>query len=667
MAARVFIWITTGGGAWAIAANWNDLTDGISPSQVAPGAQDSVTVTGPAGISVYALTGSANLAAATFAGNVILSGSVTAGSLTAGSAINGGLLQLSAGTSLQSGTAALAGGSLLVNGSGTQFGVAGQITLGSTLAGNYGPAADLNVTAGGHAAVLGVLMRTASSQIYVDSASIMEIGTLTTGARGKLTIDTGYLLAGQGNANEYGMLVDNGAIYAYGGTLALGAVSGYGHLLIGANSALLLNGACGPNEQVQFSGANATLDVVAEAYAPQGTLSGFAAGDAIDFEGSPISAAVYNATSANAGVLTLYYGTQVAATLTLAGNYATSAFLTAGDGSDGTLINVATAVSGSGTLSPGTSAPDQYAWTATGSGAWGVAANWQDQTTGASPAAVAPGTNDSVSIAAAQTGFTVIAGPGNAANLSLTGEVALTGTFGIGTLSIGTVCRAAVSPMAGSICWRARRSRTAGGDRSAPAPSRRPAVRSAAGSPAARCRWAAGISGVGLPVTALSATYGSKIRALGGLVIGGGSGDSVTTDPSCRHRIRHRSAIPSTGAVTVDANCVHHRQWQHQSVRRRSSTMAVSRRPAACWCWAASPVPARSGHRCGRTGTDLCDGAADRLHQQQLDLGHRRPGGDTLRHAERPAGGRRDRPAGQPAEQCPERRRVGQRHAGDAV
>ncbi len=331
MAARVFIWITTGGGAWAIAANWDDLTDGISPSQVAPGAQDSVTVTGPSGISVDALTGSANLAAAQFAGNVILSGSVVATTLTAGSAINGGLLQLAAGSSLQTGTASLAGGSLLVNGTSTQLGVAGQITLGSTQAGSYGPAADLNVTAGGHASVLGVLMSTASSQIYVDPSSIMEVGTLATGAKGKLTIDGGFLLAGQGNADEYGTLVDNGAVTATGGTLALGAVSGSGHLVISANASLLLNGTCGSNVVVQFSGANATLDIVAEAYAPQGTLTGFAAGDVIDFKGSPISAAVFNAAGSNGGVLTLYYGTQVAATLTLTGNYTTSTFLTAGE------------------------------------------------------------------------------------------------------------------------------------------------------------------------------------------------------------------------------------------------------------------------------------------------------------------------------------------------
>ncbi len=547
MAARVFIWITGGGGAWAIAANWDDLTDGISPSLVAPGAQDSVTVTGPAGISVYALTGAANLTAAQFAGNVILSGNVTATTLTAGSAINGGLLQLAAGTSLQSGTASLAGGSLLVNGTNTQLGVAGQITLGSTQAGSYGPAADLNVTAGGHASVLGVLMSTASSQIYVDPSSIMEIGTLTTGARGKLTIDTGSLLAGQGNADEYGQLADNGTVYAFGGTLAVGAVSGYGHLVISANAALLLNGTCGPNELVQFSGANATLDIVAEAYAPQGTLTGFAAGDAIDFKGSPISAAVYNATSANGGVLTLYYGTQVAATLTLVGNYTTSTFLTAGDGSNGTLINVATAVSGSGTLSPGTSAPDQYVWNAAGSGAWGVAANWQDQTTGASPAAIAPGINDSVSIAASQTGFTVIAGPADAATLSLTGDVALTGTYGIGTLSIGTVAgtnftNGGLDLLAGTVI-NAQSAAVGAGAISASGS----AVLLAVGG---TLSMGGGDTGVGLPVTALSASSGARIQAAG-LVIGGGSGDSVTTDPSASVEFGTLGhATP--GAVTVD-------------------------------------------------------------------------------------------------------------------
>ena len=549
MAARVFIWITTGGGAWAIAANWDDLTDATSPSQLVPGSQDSVSVTGPAGISVYALTGAAKLAAAQFAGNVILSGNVTATTLTAGSPIAGGLLQLAAGTSLQSATATLAGGSLLVNGTGTAFGVAGELTLGSVQTGAYGAAADLNVTAGGHASVLGVFLRTGSSQIYVDPTSVLEIGTLSTGAAGKLTIDTGYLLLGQGNADEYGALVDNGSLFASGGTLAVGAVTGYGHVGISANAVLLLNGACGPNELVEFSGANATLDIAAEADAPQGTITGFATGDVIDFRGSPISAAVYNASSANGGVLTLYYGNQVAAQLSLAGSYTTSTFLTAGDGSDGTLINVAAAIPGSGTLSPGTTAPDQYAWVATGSGAWGAAANWQDLTLGTNPAAIAPGAHDSVSIAASPSGFTVIAGPASASTLSITGEVALTGTYGIGLLSIGTV--SAGSFTAGSLDL------LAGTLLNVNAVSIGAGAISASGTGAVLAtggtlNMGGGYLGVGLPVTALSAAAGGKIRVGGGLVIGGGSGDSVTTDPSGAIEFG-TLGNPAPGAVTIDA------------------------------------------------------------------------------------------------------------------
>jgi hypothetical protein len=547
LAARIFIWINTGGGAWAIAANWDDVTDSISPSLAVPGAQDSVTVTGPAGISVDALTGSANVASAQFAGNVILSGTVTAATLTAGSATAGGLLQLAAGASLQTGTATLAGGSLLVNGTNTLLGVAGQLSLGSTQGGSYGASADLSVTAGGHAAVLGVLMHTGSSQIYVDPSSILEIGTNGTGAKGKLTVDTGFLLVGQGNANAYGALVDNGNIYAFGGTLAVGTVTGFGHLGISANAAMLLDGPVSAGEQIVFAGANATLDIAAEAYAPKGTITGFASGDAIDFRGSLISAAVYNAAGSSGGVLTLYYGAQVAAQLNLAGNYTTSTFLTAGDGSNGTLINVAAAVAGSLTPSPGTSAPDQYAWTASGSGAWGIAANWQDQTTGASPAAIAPGANDSVAIAVSQTVFTVIAGPANAASLSVTGEVALTGALGIGTLSVGTVSGTrftdgGVDLLAGTVI-NARAAAIAAGAVSSAGSG---ALLSVAGS----LTMGGGQTGVGLPVTALTATAGGRIRAAG-LVIGGGSGNSITTDPAGSVEFGTLGNA-AAGAVTVD-------------------------------------------------------------------------------------------------------------------
>jgi fibronectin-binding autotransporter adhesin len=548
LAARVFIWITTDGGAWAIAANWDDLTDSISPSLVVPGSLDSVAVTGPSGNSAYALTGNATLATAQFAGDVMLSGNVIATTLTAGLAAAGGVLQLTAGSSLQSSSATLAGGSVLVNGTNTQFGVAGQLTMGTALAGGYPAASDLSVTAGGHASVLAVLMRTANSQIYVDPSSIMEIGTLTTGAKGKLTVDTGFILLGQGSANQYGSLVDNGNIYAFGGTLAVGTVTGSGHLGISANATMLLDGPTSAGEQVIFAGGNTTLEIAAEAYSPLGTITGFATGDAIDYRGSPISAAVYNASSSTVGVLTLYYGTAVAAQLTLAGNYSASTFLTAGDGSNGTLIEVAPAVSGSNTASTGTSTPDIYAWTAIGSGAWGLAANWQDQTSGASPAAIAPGAANIVDIAVAQNAFTVIAGPANAASLSLNGEAALTGTFAIGTLSIGTVSGAGFTNggldlLAGAVI----RSNAATVQAGAISAAGAGALLSVAGT----LSMGGGITGVGLPVTALSATAGGRIRA-GALIIGGGSGNSITTDPSGSVEIG-TLANAGVGSVTVDA------------------------------------------------------------------------------------------------------------------
>ena len=38
MTARSFVWLSLQGGAWSLASNWADTTDGTSPSLLAPGA-----------------------------------------------------------------------------------------------------------------------------------------------------------------------------------------------------------------------------------------------------------------------------------------------------------------------------------------------------------------------------------------------------------------------------------------------------------------------------------------------------------------------------------------------------------------------------------------------------------------------------------------------------
>jgi len=541
MAARVFTWLSIGGGAWSIAANWDDVTDNVSPSAITPGVQDSVTVAGPAGATIETITGNGAVAAALFTGNTMLTGTVSANLLTVGTAASGGLLQLAAGAGLQANAATLAAGSVLVNGAAAAFAVAGTLALGSA---QGGASATLDVTEGGYASVLGLVLGGLAADIYVDPVSILEVGGAGEGQAGALTVDAGALVSGAGDANAYGAVANNGTIAAAGGTLSVGSLSGTGQLRIGAAATLLLDAACGSGQSVVFAGANATLALAAEYDAPGGTLTGFAAGDSIDELGSLISSASYVATGAASGVLTLYYGAQVADRLTLAGSYAGSVFLTSGDGEGGTLIGVAPSSPGGGSPSPGTPSPDSFVWVGTGSGAWTNAANWQDQTTGADPAPIAPGVNNSVAITAPGTSFWVIAGPANAASLAIIGEVALSGAFGLGTLSVGQAAGSAgtLDLLAGTSIGASQAGIADGGISVAGSA----AMLSVAGT----LSLGGGVSGVGLPVTALTVTSGGKVRA-GTLTIGGGSGDSITTDPSGSVEVG-TLGTGAAGAVTID-------------------------------------------------------------------------------------------------------------------
>jgi hypothetical protein len=542
MVSRAYTWLATNGGAWSLATNWDDLTDGIDPSLTAPGPQDSVTVAGQAGNVATAITGQGTALAAAFLNNVTLQGGFTFGTLSLGAAGGGGLLTLASGTALTAGTAAVVSGSILAN--GAAIAVAGTLTLGT---GQDGVTGALEATGAARVAVGALVLDGDSTSVYVDPTSSVEIGAVGGATAGALTIDAGSTLSGHGEANAYGALVNNGTIIAQGGALAIGATTGAGQLDIAAGATLILNGATGLGQAVAFTGPQATLALATEFDEPRGTIEGFATGDAIDLLGSPISAATYAATSPAEGVLTLFYGNQIADILTLLGAYTNDVFLTAPDGAGGTLITVAPLSGGGGTASPGTPTPDQYLWTAQDSGAWNSAANWQDLTSGSNPAAIAPGVNDIVTIAAAQAGsFTVIAGPANAASLAVTGDLAMAGTFAIGGLALGQAATATpgtldllpnTSMQASSVTIADGALSLTGG-----------ATLAVAGS----ITLGGGEAGIGLPVTALSATAGGVITCAG-LTLGGGSGDTVATDPTGTIEIG-TAGNAATGAVTIDAN-----------------------------------------------------------------------------------------------------------------
>ena len=541
MTTRSFVWLTQGGGVWSLASNWADVTDGASPSLVAPGAQDSVTIGGPSGAQVQTISGNAAVAAALFTGNTMLSGGFSLGALAVGGSAAGGLLELGRATAVQASSAAIASGSM-VAGPGSTLAVSGTLALGTS----GGSAAAFDATGGGAAAVLALVMNSRADSIYVDPTSILEVGSAGAGLAGNLTIDAGAVLSGQGNANAYGLVANNGTIAAVGGTLSVGALSGNGSLQIAAGATLALNGACGAGQGVAFAGANATLAIDQEFFAPAGAVSGFVAGDAFDIRGSQISAAAYAG-----GVLTLSYGGQVAATLHLTGNYAGYVFLTAGDGAGGTLVTVAPAAGGGSHASPGTTTPDQYVWTASGSGAWNSAANWQDVTSGAAPARVAPGAANLVSITASQSVFSVVSGPANAASLALLGDVALSGAYAVGTLTVGQAAGAGFTAgtldlLAGTVlaagsAWVADGAISAAGSLCAL-------------SVASTLTLGGGPAGVGLPTASLNVTAGGSVRAAA-LVMGGGSGASLTTDPTGWVEIGTAGGALA-GAVTVDAGAL---------------------------------------------------------------------------------------------------------------
>jgi hypothetical protein len=550
MAARSFVWLAISGGAWTQAGNWDDITDATDPSVLAPGLADSVTVAGPSGAQIETITGPGAAYAAVFTGSTLLSGGFTFSGLTAGAQGEGGLLELAAGTDLAAGTAAIISGSAVVASSAT-LAVSGTLSLSAVPSSGIEPdPATLNVTGGGHASVLALLMNAPNDSIYVDPDSILEIGQAGVsggGRAGTLTIDSGAVLAGQGSADAYGQVANNGTVAAQGGTLTLGTLSATGTLQIDAGATLALNGPTPATQGVAFAGGNATLAIDAEFYAPDGLITGLAAGDNIDFVGSPISSASFSGTAAG-GTLTLFYGGQVAASLYLAGAYTNDLFLTASDGDGGTLVTLAPKASGGTAPSPGTATPDQYAWTAAGSGTWKTSANWQDISAGLSPAAIAPGIADLVSIAAPATSFDIIAGPADAGLLSVTGEVALTGAYAIGTLALGqaqgVTFTAGTLDLLSGASLSAQSASIAAGGLSVSGQSTTLMI-------AGTLSMGGGISGVGLPVTALSATAGAAIQ-MAGLVLGGGSGNSLTTDPTASIEIG-KLGHAAPGAITIDA------------------------------------------------------------------------------------------------------------------
>jgi hypothetical protein len=547
MVSRSYAWIATNGGAWSLASNWDDLTDGIDPALTTPGTQDDVTVMGATGGLTTAMSGQGNVQAAAFFNSVALSGGFTFETVSLGTGSSDDLLTLDPGAMVTAGTAVIESGSLFATGLAAQMKVTGGLTLGAGQTGLGAAPVDLDATSGARFQLGSLTLNASTASIYVDPDSAIEIGATGGAVPGVLTVDQGAQLSGQGDANAYAAVTNNGTITANGGDLLVGATSGTGQLDIAAGAILTLNGATGAGQSVSFLGGQETLAIATEFDEPQGSISGFAPGDAIDMLGDPISAATYAATGAASGILTLFYGNLVADTLSLLGSYHGDVFLTAGDGEGGTLITVAPGTTGGGSPSPGTTTPDQYQWIAAGGGNWNTARNWDDLTSGADPARIAPGANNLVTIAAAQTGsFSVIAGPANAATLAVTGDLAMAGTYAIGTLAIGTAGASQVDGVLDLLPGTAMTVVSA-----AVADGALSVTGSAALAVGGTLALGGGPIGIGLPVTAVSASAGGSITCAA-LTLGGGAGNTVTTDPTSVIEVGS-AGDAAAGAVTIDA------------------------------------------------------------------------------------------------------------------
>ena len=211
-----FAWTGAQNTNFADAPNWNDVTDGLNPATMPPGATDiaqftsnggTISGTGSVaqlqfgGTSPWVVTGGANLSdSASFSDTGMVSIQDGATIDNTGSSVSIG----NAGTSNIS--------ALTVTGTGSSFIVASStgLTVGTTGNGS------LSVTNGGRVSVATSLSLGAGAVVSVDSSSSLEIGTAGTAAAGSITVDASDSVYGDGTLA--GSVDNNGYVNVYSGS-----------------------------------------------------------------------------------------------------------------------------------------------------------------------------------------------------------------------------------------------------------------------------------------------------------------------------------------------------------------------------------------------------------------------------------------------------------------
>lgn len=134
-------WIGASGGAWSVAANWEDVTSGAAvPATSAPGASNAATIDGASASNGLVVIGGGLSASLQLVAGLTLSGAYSTGVLTLGSLYYGRLgtillssaaLTLSAGGSLTASSAFCYSGSVTLNQAGVALTVSGSFGMGA--------------------------------------------------------------------------------------------------------------------------------------------------------------------------------------------------------------------------------------------------------------------------------------------------------------------------------------------------------------------------------------------------------------------------------------------------------------------------------------------------------------------------------------------------------
>ena len=475
-----YVWSGPSPGSWDLAANWTDSSTSSNPAALAPGVHDLVTINSGTYQLPQVISGVGNSAQLTIGGDTVLTGAFSTGALdvvNSGAALtvqSGGSLNVSGDATVNSGLTA-AGGVITIAGAlagGVTASGGGKVQVGALSGGavlDSTSSIEVGAKGGAKAGVFTVDAGDTATLGSLDAPSVVNHGTITNAGGGHLVIYTGAVT---NTGSMYGVdfhalnddvslsfnnsgtitltgdwlsgpVVNNGVVIGAASTTGLqnyiASVTGTGQLQIAAGGELS-TGTVGAGQTVAFTGAGGSLDIDSSSLDSAKTydarISGFAAGDVVDY-GGKVTQATYNAGN---GVLSLLNGSTVVAKLHLVGDYAGASF--SATPLAGPYPHTLISVGGGGdtaTAPAGTSAADQYVWSGPSPGSWDLAANWTDTSTSSNPAAVAPGVHDSVTINSGTYQLPqVISGAGNSAQLTIGGDVTLSGKVSTGALSVSS-------------------------------------------------------------------------------------------------------------------------------------------------------------------------------------------------------------------------------------